>query len=212
MDEDRQCILMIIGADEWGNKDVLGLVDGFRENTLCWRELLLDLKRRGLKVPPMLAVGDGAMGFWAALREVYGRTRLCCTNPVRNSSCKSSVVAERFIVGRPIPGLAGGGCRSVHALQLPRWIHKMNPSPNLCNRACRRLYLGIAAEQPASARLQGQSETSWGNFEMRDKVKPAGRPLDYFEKPFVIGGFQIRVLVIDRAYIVRCLHVRLPPD
>ena len=76
MDEDRQCMLVIIGADEWGNKDVLGLVDGFRESTQSWRELLLDLKRRGLEAVPKLAVGDGAMGFWAALHEVYGKTRV----------------------------------------------------------------------------------------------------------------------------------------
>ena len=69
-------MLVIIGADEWGNKDVLGLIDGFRESTQSWRELLLDLKRRGLDVAPKLAVGDGAMGFWAALHEVYGQTRV----------------------------------------------------------------------------------------------------------------------------------------
>ena len=74
MDEDRQCMLVIIGADEWGNKDVLGLVDGFRESTQSWRELLVDMKHRGLEVAPKLAVGDGAMGFWAALHEVYGKT------------------------------------------------------------------------------------------------------------------------------------------
>jgi putative transposase len=62
--------------DEWGNKDVLGLIDGFRESTQSWRELMLDLKRRGLEVAPKLAVGDGAMGFWAALHEVYGQTRV----------------------------------------------------------------------------------------------------------------------------------------
>ena len=76
MDEDRQCMMVIIGADEWGNKDVLGLIDGFRESIQSWRELLLDLKRRGLEVAPKLAVGDGAMGFWAALHEVYGQTRV----------------------------------------------------------------------------------------------------------------------------------------
>ena len=48
--------------DEWGNKGVLGLTCGFRESTQSWRELLLDLKRRGLDVAPKLAVGDGAMG------------------------------------------------------------------------------------------------------------------------------------------------------
>jgi len=74
MDEDRQCMLVIIGADEWGNKDVLGLIDGFSESTQNWRELLVDLKHRGLQAAPKLAVRDGAMGFWAALHEVCGKT------------------------------------------------------------------------------------------------------------------------------------------
>lgn len=74
-DQDRQCMLVIIGADEWGNKDILGLMDGYRESAQSWRELLLDLKRRGLTSAPGLAVGDGALGFWNALREVFGDTR-----------------------------------------------------------------------------------------------------------------------------------------
>ena len=60
--------------DEWGHKDVPGLIDGFRESTQSWRELLLDLKRRKLEAAPKLAVGDGAMGFWAALHEVTARS------------------------------------------------------------------------------------------------------------------------------------------
>jgi len=75
MDADKQCMLVIIGADEWGNKDILGLVDGYHESSQSWRELLLDLKRRGLRKAPDLAVGDGALGFWNALREVFGTTR-----------------------------------------------------------------------------------------------------------------------------------------
>ena len=74
MAEEKQCVLVLIGADEWGRKEVLGLTDGFRESTQSWRELLLDLKRRGLSRAPDLAVGDGALGFWAALREVFGAT------------------------------------------------------------------------------------------------------------------------------------------
>jgi putative transposase len=75
MDHDKQCVLVIIAADAIGNKDIVGLVDGYRESAQSWRELLLDLKRRGLKTGPDLAVGDGALGFWKALREVYGKTR-----------------------------------------------------------------------------------------------------------------------------------------
>ncbi len=75
MDHDKQCILVIIAADALGNKDIIALSDGYRESAQSWRELLLDLKRRGLKTGPELAVGDGALGFWKALREVYGETR-----------------------------------------------------------------------------------------------------------------------------------------
>ncbi len=75
MEEEKQCVLVLIGADEWGRKEVLGLTDGYRESTQSWRELLLDLKRRGLSHAPDLAIGDGALGFWAALREVFGSTR-----------------------------------------------------------------------------------------------------------------------------------------
>jgi putative transposase len=75
MAEEKQCVLVVIGADEWGRKEVLGLADGYRESTQSWRELLLDLKRRGLTRDPELAIGDGALGFWAALHEVFGTTR-----------------------------------------------------------------------------------------------------------------------------------------
>jgi len=75
MEHDKQCVLVIIGADEWGHKDIIGIVDGYRESAQSWKELLLDLKRRGLQSGPELAVGDGALGFWKALREVYGACR-----------------------------------------------------------------------------------------------------------------------------------------
>jgi transposase-like protein len=75
LEHDKQCLLVIIGADEIGNKDIVGLSDGYRESEQSWLELLLDLKRRGLTVSPELAIGDGALGFWKALRQAYGQTR-----------------------------------------------------------------------------------------------------------------------------------------
>ena len=75
MDHDKQCVLVIIGADARGRKDIVGMVDGYRESAQSWAELLLDLKHRGLRTGPELAVGDGALGFWKALAEVYGETR-----------------------------------------------------------------------------------------------------------------------------------------
>ena len=75
LDEDQQCILLVMGATPEGKKELVAVQDGLRESEQSWRELLLDLKARGLAVPPEVAVGDGALGFWAALRKVLGRTR-----------------------------------------------------------------------------------------------------------------------------------------
>ena len=75
LDDDRQCMLVIIGTDEYGEKDVLAIADGFRENADSWRDLLKSLKKRGLTMAPELATGDGALGFWTALRNVFPETR-----------------------------------------------------------------------------------------------------------------------------------------
>jgi transposase-like protein len=75
IEDDAQCLLVIIGATPEGKKELVGLIDGVRESAQSWRELLLDLKRRGLAIGPELAVADGALGFWKALPEVWPKTR-----------------------------------------------------------------------------------------------------------------------------------------
>ena len=75
LEEARHCILVIMGADPSGHKELVGLWDGYRESEQSWKDLLLDLKSRGLEHGPALAIGDGALGFWKALRQVYGETR-----------------------------------------------------------------------------------------------------------------------------------------
>jgi putative transposase len=70
----KLCALVVIGVNERGEKHFLAIEDGVRESTQSWREVLLKLKSRGMNAPK-LAIGDGAMGFWAALDEVYGETR-----------------------------------------------------------------------------------------------------------------------------------------
>lgn len=75
LEDDNSCILVVIGADRDGNKELVAVNDGYRESDLGWQEILLDLKRRGLKRVPELAIGDGALGFWAALRKIFPQTR-----------------------------------------------------------------------------------------------------------------------------------------
>ena len=75
MEPQAECMLVILGATPEGKKELVGFHVGVRESAQSWRELLVDIKARGLSVPPEIAVGDGAMGFWKALDEVFPGTR-----------------------------------------------------------------------------------------------------------------------------------------
>lgn len=74
MEPQAECMLVILGATPEGKKELVGFQVGVRESAQSWRELLVDIKARGLNVPPEIAVGDGAMGFWKALDEVFPGT------------------------------------------------------------------------------------------------------------------------------------------
>jgi transposase-like protein len=74
LDEDKLCLLVIVGVRADGSKELVALADGYRESTGSWADLLRDCARRGMRAP-VLAVGDGALGFWSALREVFPDTR-----------------------------------------------------------------------------------------------------------------------------------------
>lgn len=71
----KQCLLVLMGATPDGKKELLSVLDGYRESEQSWSELLLDLKQRGLTIAPRIAVGDGALGFWAALRKMFPDTK-----------------------------------------------------------------------------------------------------------------------------------------
>jgi putative transposase len=73
--EDRQCILVLMGATADGHKELIAIADGFRESEQSWKALLLDVKARGLVIDPKLATGDGALGFWKAIGHIFPTTR-----------------------------------------------------------------------------------------------------------------------------------------
>jgi putative transposase len=75
MEEQAECMLVLIGATPEGKKELVGFQVGVRESAQSWRELLVEVKRRGLAIAPEIAVGDGALGFWRALDEVFPGTR-----------------------------------------------------------------------------------------------------------------------------------------
>jgi len=75
MEASAECMLVLIGATPEGKKELVGFQTGVRESAQSWRELLIDVKRRGLEIAPDLAIGDGALGFWKAIEEVFPGTR-----------------------------------------------------------------------------------------------------------------------------------------
>jgi putative transposase len=75
MEDHGECMLVLIGATPEGKKELIGFQVGVRESAQSWRELLIDVKQRGLQIAPEIAVGDGALGFWRALDEVFPGTR-----------------------------------------------------------------------------------------------------------------------------------------
>jgi transposase-like protein len=75
MEDNAECMLVLIGATPEGKKELVGFQVGARESVQSWRELLVEVKQRGLKIAPEIAVGDGALGFWKAIDEVFPGTR-----------------------------------------------------------------------------------------------------------------------------------------
>ena len=75
LEDEKQCILVLIGATPEGRKELVGFTDGARESAHDWRELLLDLKRRGFDIAPELMIADGGLGFWKAAGEVWPKAR-----------------------------------------------------------------------------------------------------------------------------------------
>ena len=97
LEDDAQCLLVIIGATPEGKKELVGLIDGVRESAQSWKELLLDLKRRGLAIGPELAVADGALGFWQALEEVWPKTREPALLGAQDRQCAEQAAEEPAI-------------------------------------------------------------------------------------------------------------------
>jgi putative transposase len=107
LEHERQCLLVLIGADASGRKELVAVEDGFGESAQSWRELLLRLRdENGLKLDPELATGDGALGFWQALHAVWPKTRQqrCWVHKVAN------------VLNKLPPSLQGKAKQDLHAI------------------------------------------------------------------------------------------------
>ena len=96
LEEDRQCILVLMGVTPEGKKELIAVHDGFRESEQSWKELLLDVKSRGLSIDPQLATGDGALGFWKALPHVFPKTREQRCWPIYEETGKTANVLDKL--------------------------------------------------------------------------------------------------------------------
>jgi len=126
LEDEKQCILVLIGATPEGRKELVGFTDGARESAQDWRDLLLDLKRRGLDVPPRLAIADGALGFWKAAGEVWPKTReqRCWVQDRQRARqvTKESAAESQTRVARDLDG-GNQGRRRAGVRRLHRELH-----------------------------------------------------------------------------------------
>ncbi len=139
LDEERQCILVLMGATSDGRKELIGILDGYRESEQNWRELLLDLKARGLQGAPKVAVGDGALGFWAALRKVFS-----------NDARATMLGAQNGQRAEQAPTIGTGQSQGEH----PR--HLDGRDARRRRKSLRPLHRKVQGEVPRRCRLPGE--------------------------------------------------------
>jgi transposase-like protein len=117
LEEHKLCLLVMIGVRADGRKELIALADGYRESAESWADLLRDCARRGMRAP-VLAVGDGALGFWNALREVFPETREGrCWFHKRRMSWRRSRSRRTPARRRPWPRSGAPGTRTTPALR-----------------------------------------------------------------------------------------------
>jgi transposase-like protein len=131
MEDHSECMLVLIGATPEGKKEFIGFQVGVRESAQSWRELLVEAKSRGLKIAPEIAVGDGALGFWRALDEVFPGTRhqRCWIHKTANVLNKVALSVQAKICAR-FTWRRAGLWRRWRSTSLPR-----NTQPNTARRS-----------------------------------------------------------------------------
>src|SRR6476620_5604207 len=172
MEDHGECMLVLIGATPEGKKELIGFQVGVRESTQSWRELLIDVKQRWLQIAPEIAVGDGALGFWKALDEVFPGTRhqRCWVHKTVNVLDKVALSVQANMKNEPARGLLGaepGGRRSCDRRlrrEIPRQVRPGGRMPRqgprraagLLRLSCRALG-SLAHDQPHRKRVRDRA-------------------------------------------------------
>jgi len=181
LEEDRLCCLVLLGVRADGHKELVAVGDGFRESTESWAEVLRDLKRRGMRAP-MLAIGDGALGFWGALREVFPETReqRCWVHKIANildavpSSLRPKVKAALHNImnaeNKEAADLALDHFKETYATKYPKAADKL-----LKDREVLLAHFDFPAEHWIHLRTTNAIESTFATVRLRtNKTKGAG--------------------------------------
>jgi transposase-like protein len=181
LEEDRLCCLVLLGVRADGRKELVAVGDGFRESTESWAEVLRDLKRRGMRAP-MLAIGDGALGFWGALREVFPKTReqRCWVHKTANvldavpSSLRPKVKAALHTImnaeNKDAAELALDRFQETYAAKYPKAADKL-----LKDREVLLAHFDFPAEHWIHLRTTNAIESTFATVRLRtNKTKGAG--------------------------------------
>lgn len=191
----RQCILVLMGATEAGRKELIAIVDGYRESEQSWYELLTDCRRRGLTIDPKLAIGDGALGFWTALAKVYPatRTQRCWVHKEANvlnklpqgvqSKAKSMVQAIWMAETKAAAGTAMDQFIEAFAAKYPKAVECLSK-----DREALLAFYDFPAEHWASIRTSNPIESTFSTVRLRtDKTKGCGTRLACLSMVFKLG-------------------------
>jgi transposase-like protein len=181
LEDDRLCCLVLLGVRADGHKELVAVGDGFRESTESWAEVLRDLKRRGMRAP-MLAIGDGALGFWGALREVFPETRgqRCWVHKIANTldavptSLRPKVKAALHNImnaeNKEAADLALDRFQETYAVKYPKAVDKV-----LKDREVLLAYFDFPAEHWIHLRTTNAIESTFATVRLRTrKTKGAG--------------------------------------
>jgi transposase-like protein len=181
LDHERLCCLVLIGVRADGHKELVAVGDGYRESTESWSELLRDLKRRGMRAP-MLAIGDGALGFWGALREVFpeSREQRCWVHKIANvldavpSSLQPKVKAALHAImnaeNKEAADLAMDQFEATYGAKYPKGVDKV-----LKDREVLLTHFDFPAEHWIHLRTTNAIESTFATVRLRTrKTKGAG--------------------------------------
>jgi transposase-like protein len=181
LEHERLCCLVLVGVRADGHKELVAVSDGYRESTESWAELLRDRKRRGMRAP-VLAIGDGALGFWGALREVFpeSREQRCWVHKIANvldavpTSLQPKVKAARHTImnaeDKDAAELAIEHVAATYGAKYPKAVDKL-----LRERAVLLAHLDFPAEHWVHLRTTNAIESTFATVKLRTrKTKGAG--------------------------------------